>query len=165
MMKPTNSKGFSLLEVMIALTIFAVFITAYMTTQGYNITDSIRLQEELKLRTLCESTINDIIVNPPEFKESITLTEETKAFEDAPEYEYSIKYEKFVFPDLSKIQGELAEEEVGQATEIIAKNVKEAMELLIWQVRVTVTNKDTGFNYSLTTWLYNKDGQLQLKMQ
>ena len=35
-----NQKGFSLIEVLIAITLFAFFVTAFLTAQGYNVSDS-----------------------------------------------------------------------------------------------------------------------------
>ena len=49
-----KEKGFSLLEVMIALTLFAFFATAFLSSQGYNVADSRLSEEQLILQQLAE---------------------------------------------------------------------------------------------------------------
>lgn len=163
-----NQKGFTLIEVMIALTVFSVFIAAYVTTQGYNIADSIQMKEEVILKELCENIINDIVVNPPEFREALTLAPDVKTIEDNEMFERSITYKRFKIPDLSKITGksggdeEGGEEAPGQGgiEGMIFKQIQENMEEVLWQVEVKVTNKETGFHYALTTWLLNDKAEV-----
>ena len=76
--------GFSLLEVMIAMTVFSVFVAVYVTSQGYNISDSTLMREELMLQTLCENKINEIIISPPELRDSLTLDYRVPAYIEAP---------------------------------------------------------------------------------
>ena len=76
-----KSNGFTLIEVMIAISIFSIFAAVFVTGQGYNLLDSSKLKEEIILKDLCENKINDIIVNPPELRDSLTLTKETKDIE------------------------------------------------------------------------------------
>ena len=77
-----TNRGFTLLEVMIAMMIFAFFITVFVATQGENLNDSMRMRQELIMQQLCESKINEIIIDPPEFREALTLTKEQKTFEE-----------------------------------------------------------------------------------
>lgn len=159
--------GFTLIEVMIALAIFSVFIAVYVTSQGYNVADSAQFKQELKLKQLTEFKINELIVNPPELSESLTLTPETSDFEDWPNYSYSITYKKFIIPDFSKIKGEdpnQDRQDAAQQRELekrIFETVKENMELLLWQIEVKVTDKTTQESYMATTWIYNHDAQVQ----
>jgi len=160
-MNKNHSNGFSLLEVLIAVTIFLTFTTAFYVTRGQNKADSIMMREEITLQNLAESKINEIIDHPPELRDALTIGPENdyKAFDDYPDYEYAVKWKKIVIPDLAKIKGE--EEETGgndqssSAMAIISKNIKENMEKLIWQVRVTIRNKETDFKYDLSTWVFN----------
>ena len=99
----TNQKGFTLIEVMIAIAIFSIFATVFVTGQGYNLLDSSKLKEDILLKDLCENTINEVITNPPELKDSLTISKETKDFEKNPNYSYTIEYQKFFVPDMSKI--------------------------------------------------------------
>lgn len=165
--KKNDQNGFTLIEVMIALAIFSVFIAVYVTSQGYNVADSARFKQELKLKQLAEFKINELITNPPELSESLTLTPETSDFEDWPNYSYAITYKKFLIPDFSKIQGEdpnQDRQEASQQRELekrIFETVKENMEILLWQVEVKVTDKTTKESYLATTWIYNHDAEVQ----
>ena len=66
-----DKKGFTLMEVMIAISIFAVFATVFVTGQGYNLLDSSKLKDEMLMKDLCENKINEIITNPPELRDSL----------------------------------------------------------------------------------------------
>ena len=59
--KLSSNKGFSLFEVLIALGIFASFITAFVSTQGRNLLDSQQMSEEIILKNLAETKINEMI--------------------------------------------------------------------------------------------------------
>ena len=169
-----NIRGFTILEVLIALTIFAVFISVFVTSQGGNLADSVMIREEIKLRQLCEQKLNEIIANPPVFSESLTLTPETKTFEstsndkDLENYEYTIEYKLFKIPDIEKITGEAAGSDYeGESAGLsgiqksLMEQIKNNMEKLLWQVKVTITNKNTKFYFNLSTWLLNNDANVQ----
>ena len=81
--KIKNQQGFSLLEVMIAITLFAFFVTAYLTGQGYNIEDSRISEEQLILQQLAERKINELIFEPPKFSNATDNSKETKTFEES----------------------------------------------------------------------------------
>lgn len=162
-----KTDGFTLIEVMIALAIFATFVVAFMTSQGMNIASSGLMREDILLRDLTEMKLNEIIENPPDLRENLLLAPETKSFEDYPEYEYKIEYQKFLIPDLSKIKGN-SEEESGQSEMAILQarlfnTVKDNIEKMVWQVRVTVRNKETDYSFDLATWLYNKEAKIKLE--
>lgn len=164
----TKTDGFTLIEVMIALSIFAFFITAFMTTQGMNIASSGLIREDLLLRDLTELKINEIIENPPDLRDNLILAPETKSFEDYPEYEYKIEYQKFLIPDLAKIKGNSEENQSEQDDLAVLQarlfnTVKDNIEKMIWQVRVSVRNKETDYSFELSTWLLNKDAQVKLE--
>jgi hypothetical protein len=44
----------------------------------------------------------------------------------------------------------------------IFKVFKENMELMIWQVEVTVSNKLTNEQFKLSTWLYNQNADVKI---
>lgn len=158
----TLSAGFTLIEVMIATGIFAVFVAAFMVAQGYNISDSTQFTEELKLKSLAEQKINELVVNPPEFAESLTVGAETKSFEDDSEYEYTVEWKLFTLPDLTRStdDGAQANDPVKMLEAKLFEKIKENMEKMIWQAEVTIKSKLSGQKYTVSTWLYNGDAEL-----
>lgn len=161
---PRNN-GFSLIEVMIALAIFSVFITAFVTSQGFNISDSARFKNEVRLQLLTELKINELIADPPELSERLTLTAETGDMEEDSNYSFSITYKLFELPDFEKINdtnaGERVAPELVELQRRIYENVKNNMKELVWQVEVVITDKSTQESYSASTWLYNQAAQVQ----
>jgi prepilin-type N-terminal cleavage/methylation domain-containing protein len=163
----TNQKGFTLMEVMIAIAIFSVFATAFVTGQGYNLLDSSKLKEDIRLKDLCENTINDVVTNTPELREALTLSKETKDFEKYPDYSYTIEYKKFFVPDMTKIMGKDKNDEKGEDKQtMLEKKIfgvfKENMEKILWQVEVTVLNKQSKEQFKLSTWLYNQNAEVKI---
>ena len=102
-----NEKGFSLLEVMIAMTLFAFFVVAFLTSQGYNVADSALSEEQLMLQSLAEKKINDLILEPPKFTNADATMKETKQFEEDiyKGYEYTIELKKLTIPDFGALMG------------------------------------------------------------
>jgi prepilin-type N-terminal cleavage/methylation domain-containing protein len=162
-----QSAGFTLFEVMIAIAIFAVFATVFVTGQGFNVLDSSKLKNEMILKDLCQNKINEIISNPPELKDSLTLTKDTKSFENFPDYQYSTQYQKIFIPDMSKLKNSADEDDSEKKQSDMEKRIynvfKENMEKMIWQVEVEVKDKLTGDTFRLTTWLYNQNAEIDVK--
>jgi len=164
-----NEKGMTLLEVMIALAIFSVFIVSFMISQGYNITDSQELRDEIILRDLAKQVMDENVITPPVFRESLTLTPETKTFQDYENYTYTLTWKKFVIPDLDKIQGNDPTEQQGKreaGDEIqrrIFEQVKKNLEKMIWQLEVTVESKLNGKKYSISSWLYDHEAKIRFE--
>ena len=157
------------MEVMVAISIFAIFATVFVTGQGYNLLDSSKLKDEMIMKDLCENKINEIITNPPELRDSLTLTKETKDFENNTDYQYTIEYKKFFVPDMNKITGdseangkEKEESAQAQMEKRIFKVFKDNMEKMIWQVEVSVKNKNNDSKFKLSTWLYNQNADVQI---
>lgn len=150
-----KQSGFTLIEVMIALAIFGVFIVAYVSGQGGNLLDSTSMREEQRLFTLANNKLSEIINDPPEFSESLTSNIDTKTFEDNENYEWSVEFKKFEIPEFAAASGQ---EEVPAEQETqsrIYSRIKDNLEKMLWQIRVTVKNKETGQTSSLSTWLQN----------
>ena len=183
-----NEKGFSLLEVMIALTLFAFFVTAFLTSQGYNVADSTLSEEQLMLQQLCERKINELVIDPPKFTNAQTDMKETKTFEesDLKGYEYTLEMKKLVIPDFAQLfaQKDGTTEEAKDSYDgnyfgannqnsptrnaslekMVFEELKKNIERVIWQARVTVTNKDTKYSYTLSTYLTNYNEKIQLNI-
>jgi prepilin-type N-terminal cleavage/methylation domain-containing protein len=184
-MKLLRDKGFSLLEVMIAITLFAFFITAFLSSQGYNVSDSALSEEQLMLQQLAETKINELHLDPPKFSNATANMKETKRFEgqELQNYEYTLEVKKLTIPDFGQLfaqKGNAAEEAqdayqgsyMNQAgpqrnsglEKMVFDQMKKNIEKIMWQARVTVTNKDTGYNFSLSTFLTNYNEQVQLNV-
>ena len=158
-----KQRGFTLIEVMIALAIFGVFITAFVSGQGGNLLDSTAMREEQILFTLANNKLSEVILNPPEFSENLTSNIDTKTFEEQENYEWSVEFKKFEIPEYAAATGQ---EEVPQDQELqsrIYARVKENLEKMLWQVQVTVKNKATGQTSSLSTWLQNEKATVRFQ--
>ena len=160
-----NDKGFSLLEVLMALTIFSFFITAFMMSQGYNISTSSLMREDITLHNLAELKINEALLNPPEFTNVTENEVESKNFEleDYKKYKYTIEYKKMEIPNFNQLTGKGENDEADPYGEnkndaikkMVYDKLKKNMEEILWQVRVTVTNTETDYSYELSTWIIN----------
>lgn len=181
-----NSKGFSLLEVMIALTLFAFFVVAYLTSQGYNVTDSMLSEEQLMLQQLCERKINELVLDPPKFSNATSDLKETKTFEESElsNYEYTLEMKKLTIPDFGQLfaQSDSTTEEAQDNYEgnyyddsrknqrnanlekMVFDQLKKNIEKVIWQARVTVRNKQTNYTFTLSTFLTNYNERIQLNI-
>lgn len=184
--KNLKQAGFSLLEVMIAVTLFAFFITAFLTSTGYNVSDSELSEEQITLQMLCERKINELYLDPPKFSNATADFKETKPFEDKnySNYEYTLELKKLTIPDFAELFGQkdaasddakksyegdyYNESTKGQRNSSLEKMVfeelKKNIERIIWQARVTVTNKETKYNYTLSTYLTNYNERIQLNI-
>lgn len=184
-LKSFRQKGFSLIEVLIAITLFAFFVTAFLTSQGYNVSDSQLSEEQLILQQLCERKINELHLDPPKFQSVIGEMKETKKFEESElaNFEYTLEIKKLTIPDFAQLFGQKdgVSEEGQEAYEgdylnqsgsarnsglekIVFEELKKNIEKMVWQARVTVTNKETKYSYTLATWLTNYNEKIQLNI-
>ncbi len=183
-----NQSGFSLLEVMIAITVFAIFISAFLVSQGYNVSDSALSEEQLKLHMLCDQKMQEILIDTPKFTNAMVDLKETKTFEidEFKNYSWTIEWKKLKVPDFGKIFASNAAEQSndGEASgeddkyyndrnsgqrnksieNLVFTKLKENIERVIWQVRLTVTNKETKYSYTLSRWVTNYDEPIQLNL-
>ncbi|MGB0454242.1 MAG: type IV pilus modification PilV family protein [Bacteriovoracaceae bacterium] len=160
-----KQQGFSLLEVVIALAMFATFATVFVQVQGTQVGISGTFPENLKLRSLAQKVVNELIVNPPTFNESLTATSTQKSFDDEEDYLYTLTWKKFTLPDFSKLKTQ-ADDPEGKSASAIEKKISETvtknMEKLIWQVDVEIESKLSGEKYNVTHWLYNVEAQVEI---
>jgi hypothetical protein len=151
---------------MIALFMFSLFIAVFATSNGYNLSDSQMLKEEILLKQLAENKLNELILTPPKnFSKSLTLGGgTTKTIDGFDNYESKVIYKEFFIPDFNKITGQEGGDDgadKGIQQKVFAK-IKENLEKIVWQVEVTIRNKDTDFSYSISTWLYNHKAKLNV---
>jgi hypothetical protein len=173
--------------VLIAITLFAFFVTAFLTSQGYNVSDSQLSEEQLMLQQLCERKINELFLDPPKFQNILGTLKETKTFEekDLSSFEYTLEIKKLTIPDFAQLFGQKGSvsEEAQDAYEgnymnqssssskrnsglekMVFEELKKNIEKIVWQARVTVTNKETKYSYSLSTWLTNYNEKIQINV-
>ncbi len=168
MAKNIKNAGFSLLEIMMALTIFSVFVTVFLANQSYNIADSIQMAEEIKVHHLAESMLNEIFLNPPDFVESLDGKKEVKTFKTSgyENYSYQIMYKKIKLPSFDKLipPSEDPNKGVSPQEKMVMEKLKENIEKVIWQVEVSIKNKQTDYEYSLSTWIQNNKAEIDLNL-
>lgn len=184
--KKTAEAGFSLLEVMIAFVLFALFVSAFITSQGYNVEDSRLSEEQLKLQQLAEMKINELIFDPPKFNNTTADLKETKTFEETEfsGYEYTLELKKLTVPDFAQLFGQkdAVSENAQNAYEgdyydegsknqrnqnlekLVFEELRKNIEKIIWQARLTVTNKETKYSFTLSTYLTNHNEKIQLNI-
>lgn len=185
-LKWLKQDGFSLVEVLIAITLFALFVVAFLTSQGYNVSDSQLSEEQLMLQSLAERKINELYIDPPKFQNITGNFKETKTFEgkDLTNFEYTLELKKLTIPDFAQLftqkgggseeaqdayEGNYFNEGGGQQRnsgleKLVFEELKKNIERMIWQARVTVTNKETKYNYTLSTFLTNYNERVQLNV-
>ena len=163
-----KQKGFTLVEVMIAMTIFALFITAFLMSQGANISSSMNMAEDLVMASLAERKINEALLDKPVFTNATENDVESKRFEEEgfKKYKYTIEYKKLEFPNFQQLMGTQGEEEAAQndkdtaLKKMVFDKLKKNVEEILWQVRVTITNTETDYKYSVATWLTNDKAKI-----
>lgn len=164
----------TLIEVMISLAIFSIFILSFMSGQGSNIRSSVQLKEDLRLRDIAELILNEQMIQPPkvkvtsgEVKIDPIKSRKFKLFEDDNNYEYAVNTYKLAIPDFDKIVAQdpneqSAQNKQNQSTQkMIYNKFKKNMQKLVFQIIITVRHKASGQFFELATWFY-QDGVVQL---
>ena len=163
----SSPRGFTLIEVLVAITVLSVFLMSYVFQQGQNLNDSARMKNDLILRKLCEEVINQVVLDPPEMNAGLTLAPQTKKFEDEYEnYQYTIEYRKIEMPDLSGLSLSNNEEQksISMIQNRIYKQIKNNIEKILWQVAVTVTNLNNEESYTISTWIKDPKEKVRVSL-
>ena len=115
-----------------------------------------------------ENKINEVLAAPPELRHTLTLGKDEGVFDSDNNYSYVVQFKSFTVPDLNKLKEAKSDENPNpnkaMLEKAIANNFKENLEKLLWQLEVTVKEKDTGETLVLSTWLYNQDAKVQIKI-
>ncbi len=173
--KEINQKGLSLLEVLIATSLFFIFFTVFLSSQSDNILDSQKMDEELILHNLAENTINDILFSPPPLKESLLSKLEFKKFEQEAykDYRFALEFLPLEIPESlmnsftgggEEDEGEEGQNKQTQAMKLLLKEFQKNIKKALWQVRVTVRNEQTGQEYFLSSFLRNSQYKIQFNL-
>jgi len=151
-----KTQGFSLIEVMIAMAIFAVFVVSFITGQSYNVLQSSNMRTDIEISELAKLKINEILINLPDLKETIGSTSShTKEYKEYPGYQYSLVIKKMEIPNYQKLQSNKEEDASKKIQAVIFNQIKKNIEKLVWQLELTITRKETSEKYTLSTWVYN----------
>jgi prepilin-type N-terminal cleavage/methylation domain-containing protein len=159
--------GFSLIEVLMALTLFSFFIGAFMMSQGFNITSSSQMAEDLRLNQLAERIIKEKQLDLPKFSNATDNQVETKQFEEdfLSDYRYTVTFKKMKFPDLASLLPENPQGQDNQAAQkMVFEKLKQNIELMMWQLEVKVENTQKKMSYQMSTWVLNPDAQVDLNL-
>jgi hypothetical protein len=126
------------------------------------------MSEDITLHNLAEMKINEILLDPPKFTNATDNDKETKAFdiEGYKTYKYTIEYKKLEVPNLNELTGKDEDDDPSGESrnnaiqKMVFEKLKENMEKIIWQVKVTVENTETKYAYELTSWIENKEAKI-----
>lgn len=171
--KLKRQKGFTLLEVIVAFSIFALFATVFLQNQSQNVFDSREMNGEMILKSLCESKMNETLVNLPDFDNALDGKKETKTFKRKgfEDYSYTLEFKRFKAPDIEALftpqtdEEQTAEQKAQQQTlKAVFKEVKKKIESVHWEIRVTVINKLDKRTYILSTWFTDPKAKFDLNI-
>ena len=159
-------KGFSLFEVLIALSLFAIFFVVFASSFFHNQKASAELNEEMIMSTLAERATRQILIDPPALNENLSTSVKKESFEDPyKEYSYSVEWKKLELPNFSELMNLNGENESANNKSImdtIFKQVQEATKEIIWQLRLTIIHNPSMREYPVTLWVKNPDKELSL---
>lgn len=168
-----KKNGFSLFEILVAIIIFAYFSLSYTAIKHNNTNQSLNANRKSLLAQLCKNKFNEMMINPPVYDASLVLSPKEGDFSDSgyPGYTYKVEYKKFKLPDIKKIMGSSKRDNGGsddqdkgsQFEKMVLESMKENMERLIWQMKVTVTQKEGKHAFSLSAWI--KDNKQKITFQ
>lgn len=171
--KLKRQKGFTLLEVIVAFSIFALFATVFLQNQSQNVFDSREMNSEMILKSLCESKMNETLVDLPDFNNALDGKKETKTFERKgfEDYSYTLEFKRFKAPDIESLftppsgEEQTAEQKAQQESlKAVFKEVKKKIEDIHWEIRVSVTNKLDKRTYILSTWFTDPKANFNLNI-
>jgi prepilin-type N-terminal cleavage/methylation domain-containing protein len=166
-MKDYQESGFSLFEVLVAISIFAVFFIVFANSFFQNQRASTELNEELLMSNLAEKVIQETLVQLPPLTESLHKSNKKENFE-APnqDFSYTIEWARLEFPnfgDLMNASNPDAEPSASQSimTQVF-KQVQEATKDTVWQMRLTIIHNTSGREYPVAFWLKNPGKEITI---
>ncbi len=162
-----NQDGFTLVEVLIALTVFAAFATAMVFRLSNNVSGSIQLSADLKLHNLAELKMNETLIGKKEFTNATANDVKTGSFEveGYEDYKYKVEITNIKFPDFAQLMGNSEDDadandsSNNRIQKAIFDKMKKNIEDMIWQVTVTVIAPDTE-EYQLHSWINKSNAKI-----
>lgn len=165
-LSPTHARGFTLLEVVLAMTIMASGLMLLVQTWGGSFVRMERSQTAFEVAALLERKMTDF-----ELKyrgkplEEIQDAEEGE-FEGFPQYAWKMESKKLEFPNLAAALYS-RDGGVDQITAGLIQNFSETLSQSVKEVVVTVTYTKAGKkpkDYSITTYFVDYEKSLNLGM-
>ncbi len=162
-----NQSGFSLLEVLIALTIFGLYATVYISTQSGNLGTSIRMSNDLKLHNLAEMKMNEALIGKREFTNATKNDVDSGSFEISgyETYKYEVTITPIEFPSFEELMGKTSDESSEEnksdpLQQMIFEKLKKNMEEIIWQIKVKIIDTISGDEYELNSWINKSNAKI-----
>ncbi len=166
-MKKNSQGGFSLFEVLVAISIFAVFFIVFANSFFHNQRASTELNQELAMSSLAEKVIRETLVAMPALSESLHKSNKKETFE-APnqDYTYTVEWSRLEFPNFGELMNAANPEEEASANQSIMnqvfKQVQEATKDVVWQMRLTIIHTASGREYPVSFWVKNPNKEITL---
>jgi general secretion pathway protein I len=158
-----QQKGFTLLEVLIAMMIMASGIILLTQSWGSSYNRLKKTQSNVEVAALLERKMAEIDLKYRGKNIDSIPEEEADEFEGFPEYSWKLESQKFEMPDLTAI---LIGRDGGvdQMMMTLMKQFSEHLSKSIKEVKVTVIRKvkDKEYEYSATLMFVDYDKQLPL---
>lgn len=157
----SSNSGFTLFEVLIAISVFAIFFVVFSGSFFHNRSASIELNEELEMATLAQTTIKKILLEMPPLTESLHKSNKKEPFEEQElkDYYYTVEWSRLEFPNLVELNNITNQDDKSSQdksmSNTIFKYVQEATKDVLWQLRVTVVHSITQKKYPISFWVKN----------
>lgn len=166
--KPKGQAGFSLFEVLIAISVFAVFFIVFANSFFQNQRASTELNEELLMSTLTEKIVRETLITPPALNEGLHNSNKKENFEDQAykDYSYTVEWSKLELPNFGELM-KLSNDDQEQSSQQsimnqVFKKVQESTKDILWQMRLTILHTPTGRQYPISLWIKNPDKEISL---
>ena len=164
-----NQSGFTLVEILIALTVFAFFAGAMVFRLTNNVSGSMQMATDLTMHNLAELKMNETLIGKKEFTNATENDPDTGSFEieGYEKYKFKVQISKLELPDFSQLIGQGEDEEnsdtdnaqTNKVQKLIFEKLKSNIEEMIWQVTVTITGPE-GDEYSLNSWINKSNAKI-----
>ncbi|MFK8137345.1 MAG: prepilin-type N-terminal cleavage/methylation domain-containing protein [Bdellovibrionales bacterium] len=157
-----NSKGFTLIETLIAMMLLATALITLSSTWSGSLNAVNKSKNMNIVAMLLKSKMADVELELKDKKFVEMKTEDSGDFEDFPDYSWKMKMEQFQSPDFAALllseggQDELVLRMMSKMRELFEKNIKEVQVTIIWN-----TGEKT-FEYSATTTIVDYSQPLDL---
>jgi len=108
-----DQEGFSLFEVLIAISVFAVFFIVFSNSFFQNQRASTELNEELIMSTLAEKIVRETLITPPVMNENLHNSNKKESFEESiyKDYTYTVEWSRLELPNFGELMKLFSEDQ------------------------------------------------------